>query len=158
MMLEFLVIASGLTASTYGYGEKMCGDVGKAVPCVAGELTASGVVFDPDLPQAALAAPKNVIITPTWIHIRVDNGPCVKVHLVDKMNPRWVGERGLDLTPAAVEKLTGSPAKPYWKGQVFVCNLADLLVHYKQGTNALSIYKGPYAPSNYNPIFSPIQP
>lgn len=158
-MWEFLLLASGLLSTTYGHGEVMCGDVDKPRKCEAGAVTASGIEFDPKLPQIAIAAPKNLIVRPTWIKVRLEDGPCVKVHLVDKMNPRYIGTIGFDLTPKAVELLTGKAATSYWSGRIFVCNLKDLVLDSKVGASAPSIYKGPYAPTHYRPIVtSPNKP
>lgn len=117
-----LVTASGLPASTYGFGELACGDVGKPRMCVAGAITASGEVFDPGIPSAALAAPARLVLRGQWVWLRLADGPfrCVRVRLNDKMNPRWIGRRGFDLTPAAVHKL-GGVASPAWSGRVLVC-------------------------------------
>lgn len=125
-MLEYLIIiASGLLSTTYGHGEINCGDIGSPVPCEVGAVTASGVPFDPSLPQAAVAAPSDLRLRARSIKLRVDGGPCRKIQLVDKMNPRYIGKRGFDLTPEAVRLLTGKPATAAWSGIVHVCGLSD---------------------------------
>lgn len=121
-MLEYLLaIASGLVSTVYGYGETMCGDVGRPRPCSHGAVTASGDIFDPSIPSIAIAAPAHFRLKPTKIFLRVGDGPCKPVLLLDKMNPRYMGIRGFDLTPAAVELLTGTPATAYWSDIVHVC-------------------------------------
>lgn len=127
-LIELLIIASGLLSSTYGHGERFCGDIGFPVPCELGAITASGVAFNPGLAQAAIAAPTRMVMRDSFIYLRVDSGPCRKIHLVDKMNPRWIGKRGFDLTPAAVKLLTGKPATRHWSGRVFVCSVPYELV------------------------------
>jgi len=125
-MLEYLiVIASGLVSTTYGFGEYMCGDIGSPAPCVEGAVTASGVTFDPEAPQAAIAAPTSYKLKPTHIYLKVDGGKCKKIALVDKMNPRYIGRRGFDLTPKAVQLLTGKPAVSTWSGIVHVCGVRE---------------------------------
>lgn len=51
-------------------------------------------------------------------------GACVRVRLVDKMNPRHIGMRGFDLTPGALKVLFGSADK-HWTGNVSVCQLPE---------------------------------
>lgn len=118
----FLLIASLMRSTTYGYGELMCGDVGSPRPCEKGAITASGVEFDPTKPMAAIAAPFNFVLKAKVIGLRVEGGKCRRIHLVDKMNPRYIGKRGFDLSPAAVKLLTGD-SHPNWSGRVEVCNL-----------------------------------
>ena len=110
-----------LTSTTYGYGEKMCGDPGHARTCDKGAVTASGIKLDPELPQVAIAAPASMLLKAQRIGLQVPGGKCVWVSLVDKMNERWIGVRGFDLTPGALKLLTGKPATKYWTGQVSVC-------------------------------------
>jgi hypothetical protein len=152
MVYELLVLASGLVSTTYGYNEIFCGDVHRPEACAVGAVTASGVPFDPSLPQIALAAPSNLRIRPTWVGIRVQNGPCVMVHLVDKMNPRYVGVRGMDLTPAAVALVTGKPAHPKWSGEVFVCDFRQLRVESFRGGNVAPALRDPYVPIFIDPF------
>jgi hypothetical protein len=150
MMPEFLLLASGLVATTYGYNELMCGDVGKPVPCALGAITASGVPFDPSLPQVALAAPSNIRIRATWIYIKAEGQQCKKVHLVDKMNERWIGVRGMDLTPAAVELITGKPASETWSGKVFVCDSRELRVQSSKWGNKARKRKVSHEPDYFS--------
>lgn len=120
---QLLLLASMLTSTTYGHGELMCGDIGKAVPCVKGAVTASGLPFDPTVPMVAIAAPTAMVLKARTIGLRVPGGKCRGVKLADKMNPRYVGVRGFDLTPAAVALLTGAPATKHWSGRVELCKL-----------------------------------
>lgn len=130
MMIEsFLLLASGLLASTYGYGELFCGDIGKARPCSYGAITASGVIFDPDKPQAAIAMPQEIPIVERTIYLRIAGGPCRPIQLVDKMNPRFIGERGFDLSPRAVQDLTGKRDENFLQA-VFVCKKPGVVKYY----------------------------
>lgn len=182
MISEFIVAASGLMSTTYGYGEFSCGDaklklswleqiamqtnlniktkvilreklpalaslsfhefmtahaiMGKLKPaqrCSRGAITASGEPFQPfDEPSAAIALPTNVIMRPSWVYLRIADGECHRVRVNDKMNPRFIGKRGFDLSPAAQSLLTGQPASRNWSARVFICEeptqelLADL--------------------------------
>jgi hypothetical protein len=118
---ELLLIAHGLIATTYGYNELNCGDVGKARPCSAGAITASGEYFEPTKATAAIAAPADFVLDGRYIFIRTAISKCVKVRLNDKMNERYIGERGFDLTPEAVRLLTNADPTPYWSDQVYLC-------------------------------------
>lgn len=122
LLIKFIILAHGLRATTYGWGGWNCGDIGNPQPCVYGAITASGEVFDPDIPSAAVAAPSNLHIEGVWVWLRVDGGPCVKIRVNDKSNPRWIGHRGFDLSPAAVKLLTGQATK-YWSGKVYLCEV-----------------------------------
>lgn len=123
-MIEFyLAIASGLVSTVYGGGEMFCGDVGKPVACAHGAITASGEVFDPTIPMVAIAAPYGVRLRARMVSLKVPGGECRPVLLADKMNPRWIGVRGFDLTPAAVELLTGGAQGLKWSGRVQVCDM-----------------------------------
>lgn len=112
-------------ATTYGWGEKMCGDTGKPRPCNRGAVTASGETFQPHrVPSAAVPAPTTKRIQPRWIGLRLQGvpmAPCIRVRLNDKANPRWIGQRGLDLSPAAVQALTQNLPTPHWSGKVEEC-------------------------------------
>jgi len=126
MLLKYLIIASLLPSTTYGWNETMCGDVGAAVKCSHGAITASGVPLKPREAQMAIAVPANLRLPSRGLYIDVEAiGPnstgCHTVLLTDKMNSRWVGERGFDLTPGAVQLLTGSHPTPQWSGRVSLC-------------------------------------
>lgn len=130
-LLELLVIASGLTSTTYGFGEHNCGDIGRPRICATGAITASGVPFVISVPQAAIAAPTKMRLgaSVVWLRLGDDqHGPCHPVALVDKMNPRYIGVRGFDLNPAAQSLLTGKPATRHWSGRVHVCSVPYSLV------------------------------
>jgi len=123
-LLSLLVtVASGLRSTTYGWGtgDLHCGDIGHAVECVKGLPTASGEPLDPNVPQIAIAAPTWLRLKSVVIPIRLDGKRCVYVRLVDKMNPRYIGFRGFDLTPASV-KLVGGVSTRHWSGTITVCN------------------------------------
>jgi rare lipoprotein A (peptidoglycan hydrolase) len=107
-------------SSTYGYQEGNCGAYGKPRPCEYGAVTASGEIFDPELPTAAVFAPANLRMIPTDVWMRVDKGPCVKIRVNDKGNERFIGARAFDLTPKALELLTGNRS-PSWSGRVTKC-------------------------------------
>lgn len=112
MLLKYIEIAFTVgLSSTYGFGEFNCGDIGKPKPCVEGQPTASGLPLRPDLPTAAVAAPTNLRMYPVVVHMRVPGGPCVEILVNDKMNPRYIGKRGFDLTPGALKAL-GLEPKP----------------------------------------------
>jgi hypothetical protein len=115
-----LAIASGLTATTYGYGELKCGDYNNVSQCNKNATTASGDSFNPNIPAAALAIPKIYRVRPQYIFIRTENSSCIKVLLNDKMAEKYVGSRGLDLTPSAVKALGEKPHKA-WSGRIFLC-------------------------------------
>jgi hypothetical protein len=107
-------------STTYGYSEQNCGHVDVPAPCAYGAVTASGEVFDPELPTAAVFAPTKTIMRPTDVWMQVEDGPCVKIRVNDKGNPRYIGKRGFDLTPKALELLTGNRS-PSWSGRVTQC-------------------------------------
>lgn len=121
-MIEiFLWLVSGLPATTYGYHEPNCGDIGKAKECKHGAITSSGVKFEPHKAQVAVAIPNKWRIRPKYIYIRTKTSPCVEVHLVDRMNERYVGKRGFDVTPAVLVKLGIKPTK-HWSDKIYVCD------------------------------------
>jgi len=98
----------------------MCGDIGHPRKCVRGAITASGEEFNPNIASAAVAIPLNMRLRAMDVMMRIGKGPCVKVRLNDKMNPRWIGVRGFDLSPKALELLTGKRNRN-WKGKVELC-------------------------------------
>lgn len=123
-MIEFLTLLfsySGMMGSVYGFGEKMCGDVGKAVACDKNATTATGDAFDPDKATVAIALPSFMLVRRTTIQIRIDDGPCKFVQINDKKPFKWKNSTPWDLTPATVELLTGKPAKKHWSGIVHIC-------------------------------------
>jgi len=119
----FISMASGLLATTYGFSERFCGDVGAPVSCSHGAVTASGEKFAPDtVPSAAIAAPFRLKLEARWVRLKlVGPYPCYAIRVNDKMNPRFLGRRGFDLSKAAVRKLTSRPALRSWSNQVEVC-------------------------------------
>lgn len=123
MITHYLAIALMYPATTYGWGEIMCGDVDNPMPCVAGTTTASGDLFDPELPSAAVPAPFNLRMKSKVIWIRNEHGECKSITLNDKKNPRYVGNGGLDLSRGAIEMLFPSVASRSWSGKVEVCDV-----------------------------------
>lgn len=121
MILFYIALAfqTGLS-STYGYGERMCGDIGTPRPCSEGAITASGEPFDPQEVSGAVFAPKRLRMAVYYVRMRIGDGPCILVKINDKGNPRYIGRRGFDLTPGALTALTGS-ANPRWSGRVSLC-------------------------------------
>lgn len=117
----FLTLALMKTATVYGYGEKHCGDPGKAVSCRSGAITASGQPFNPDEISAAIPAPKNKRIRVTHIWVKAYNNACIKLKINDKKNWRYIGRSGLDLTPAAVLAITGKLPSKSWSGKLELC-------------------------------------
>lgn len=126
--MELLILtALSLKATTYGWGEMMCGDIGKPRSCTEGAVTASGQPFRPVVvPSAAIPAPTRMPLKARFINLRlkgVPNAPCIRIILNDKANPRWIGKRGFDLSPAAVQALTNNLPTPHWSGKVEACDL-----------------------------------
>lgn len=115
------------TATTYGWGEMMCGDVGKARSCSEGAITASGQVFDPELPTAAIAAPFNLRMPKTGVEVymKVEGGECTKILVNDKKNPRFIGKKPFDLTPGALRALGVNPTR-HWSGKVLLCTQDEI--------------------------------
>ena len=106
MLSKFIEIAFTVgLSSTYGWGELFCGDYNKPQPCSKGAVTASGQVFDPDLPTAAVAAPRNLRMRPVVVGMRVPGGRCVAILVNDKMSERWINKRGFDLSRGALRAL-----------------------------------------------------
>ena len=126
-LLTYVIGASGLLSTVYGFGELSCGDIGSPRSCSHGAITASGEVFDPGIPSAAIFLPANVRVPGHTILLRVENGPCKRIRLNDKGAPRYTGVRGFDLSPAAVRLLTGKEPTKHWSGVVHFCQQARSL-------------------------------
>jgi hypothetical protein len=122
MGLEYyLVLALEIGVSTvYGFGERYCCDPGKACPCTTGAVTASGQIFDTEKATAAIPYPAKLRIKPQAVFLRVGDGPCVEIIINDKLNARFIGRRGFDLSPRAQELLIGK-RDPRWVGVVKPC-------------------------------------
>lgn len=120
---KYVELAFKYRASTYGYGEIMCGDIGAPRRCKSGALTASGEVFNPYLPTAAVFAPTKLRMSARYVWMKMKGGPynCRMIRVNDKGNPRFIGERGFDLTPGAVLLLGGTPS-PTWGGRLERCS------------------------------------
>jgi hypothetical protein len=120
-MVEYVMVALALTATTYGHGEEgKCGDVGSPVACEQGAITSSGEIFDPEEPTAAVPAPAKQRTRPMYVSVKAVNGDCVQIKVNDKANPRYIGRRGLDLTPGALRLLGIEPTK-HWSGKLEMC-------------------------------------
>ena len=106
MLSQFISLAFTVgVSSTYGFGEPFCGDYDqKPQPCEYGAITASGEVFDPELPTAAVAAPRGLRMYPVVVYMSA-GGPCVPIRINDKLNERYIGERGFDLSRGALRAL-----------------------------------------------------
>lgn len=120
LMFELFLMAQSFRATTYGFGEMYCGNIGNPKPCSYGQITASGEVFDPSKATAAIPAPTSLRMTAFNIRVRNYKGECIIIRVNDKSNPRWINKRGLDLTPKAVELITGK-STPHWSGVLNFC-------------------------------------
>lgn len=110
-MIEFIELALSLPATIYGLGERNCGDVDRPVACAEGAVTASGEPFNPHEIAAAVPAPEKTILRPLTICLLSKDGKHVYVRINDKANSRWIGHRGLDLTPGAWKALGYEPTR-----------------------------------------------
>jgi hypothetical protein len=119
-MIEYVVLALTLPASLYGTGEIRCGDTDKPVPCASGATTSSGEAFDPEEATAAVPAPAKQRTRPMRVSVKAIDGSCVQIKINDKSHPRWIGRRGLDLTPGALRLLGIEPTK-HWSGPLEMC-------------------------------------
>lgn len=120
MLLAYITLAIKYIATVYGHGEMSCGDINKPQACSYGALTASGEVFDPQIVSAAAPIPSNLIMKSIPIYLLSYKGDCIKVIVNDKKHSRYIGNGGLDLSPAAVKVLTGSTSKT-WSGKLTTC-------------------------------------
>ena len=117
IILKHLIVALNLTATTYGHGEMMCGDPQQPKACQTGVSTASGEPFDSSIASAALPMPAHYRMRPFTVRLRLaglETAPCVTIRVNDKSNERWLGERGLDLSPSAVAQLTRGRPTDTW--------------------------------------------
>lgn len=121
-----LFIANGLISTTYGWGEKYCGPPDTPVACTKGTITSTGEKFDPDIPTAAVAGPEKFILTkPLIIGLKIKNGPCQKIKINDRLNNRYFGGRGFDLSPSAVRLLTQKEPTSTWSDRIYLCNFKE---------------------------------
>lgn len=115
-MLElFMLLLSGTTATTYGWGEDNCNG-----PCQKGNRTASGELFHPDYPSAAIALPVRFRLRARDVLLRTSTGTCTRIRINDRRSGLSQGKLGWDLTPAALTALGETPT-PSWSGKVYVC-------------------------------------
>jgi hypothetical protein len=116
-MNSYFYLALTLQATVYGAGSNdyNCGDEGKPVACDSNATTASGEPFSPHvIPSAAIPMPTNRIMRPFTVCLyNEETNKSVYVRVNDKAHNRWIGNRGLDLSPAAYKALTGNEAKPW---------------------------------------------
>lgn len=119
----FVILAASHQATTYGFGETMCGDYEQApLPCAEGALTASGEELDPDEISAAIPLPRTYpLVKPLTLKVKAHDGKCFTLRVNDKAHERWIGKRGFDLTPAAQRMITGKEPTRYWKGRIELC-------------------------------------
>lgn len=121
-ILATILAASGTTATTYGYGEQYCGEE-EPISCDLGAITASGVPFDPNLPQAAIALKQQTVMHPIIVGLRTESGPCAPIQFVDKKHARFYGsDHPFDLTPGALRAMGVLPSAT-WSGRVYVCEV-----------------------------------
>lgn len=120
--LNFVLLALKFNATVYGFEELYCGDYDSLpVACSVGAVTASGEQFNPEDISAAVPMPRNRVLRITEISLKAHDGSCITVRIIDKKNERYIGSSGLDLSPAAVEAITGKPASRFWSGRVEQC-------------------------------------
>jgi hypothetical protein len=120
----FLNEAHGKIGTIYAVGEMSCGTRNRLRKCTKGVRTASGEPLDPDEPQVALSLPYNVILHAQEIYLRLKDGACTKIHLVDKKSPR-MKHKPWDLTPGAVRALGANPT-PWWSARIYICGGMEL--------------------------------
>jgi len=119
---QFVLLALKFHATMYGVGEDYCGDYdAEPEACAHGAITASGEVFNPEQLTAAVPMPRNRILRVAVVQLRAFDGECLTIRIIDKKNERFVGNSGLDLTPAVVAALTGKEATRHWSGKVDAC-------------------------------------
>lgn len=121
--------ADGKTATVYGFGEKMCGDVGKARRCSKGAVTASGQPFDPAMPTAAIAIPAKYKMPPEGMKVGLmfEGGQCTEILINDKKHPRFMNSKPIDLSVGAVRAMGGNPTKRF-SDKVFLCEMEEIEV------------------------------
>lgn len=120
---SLLLVAHGLLATTYGFGEMNCGDINAPHKCDKSAITASGIAFDPDIAFVAIAAPTEFNLKPTLVYLKTRTGKCHPIVIIDKMNPRYIGIRGFDVSPAGVKLLTGKEPRPDWSEPLYLCSI-----------------------------------
>jgi hypothetical protein len=124
MVTQYLHLALKLTATTYGYNEKMCGDPHSPQVCDSKAVTATGEKFNPEELTVALPLPKNRILrkgvtVSLWSYHKQE---CIVVKVTDKKNERYIGNSGLDVTPGVLKALYGKANKS-WSGKLTQCEV-----------------------------------
>lgn len=123
LLNTYLTLAVSLQATTYGWGELYCGHPERPVACETGQPTSTGIPLNPwGSATAAIPLPGGLRLPPSGltVHLRVRGRQCRPIRVVDLTNTRWVGVRGLDLTPAALLALGVEP-RSTWSGQLEFC-------------------------------------
>lgn len=125
-LLIYLHLAASHAATTYGFGEYMCGNIGRAKKCQNGAVTATGDTFHTDKLTAAIPIPLKMRLKAFYVWVRGESGRCVRIRVNDKKSPRFIGRSGLDLSPAAQEAVSGKRAKKSWSGKIEICHIENL--------------------------------
>lgn len=120
-MLYILLAVLNLS-TTYGHGEWNCGDIGEPRPCAAGAVTASGEAFLPSAPSMAVPAPTELRWRTEVVGIEAADGQCQEVRVNDKANPRYIGNRGFDVTPGVLRVIDAEHGRR-WRGRIRLCEL-----------------------------------
>jgi hypothetical protein len=120
----YLQKADGKVATVYGFSEKLCGDVGKPRRCSKGAITASGQMFDPHEPTAAMALPFKFKLPAEGLRVGLmfEGGTCTSILINDKKHPRFINHKPLDLSIGAVKAMGGIPTKIF-SAEVFLCDV-----------------------------------
>jgi hypothetical protein len=104
-------------ATTYGWGEKMCGDIGFPVSCTSQQVMANGQPLDSLEPTVAVPMPQNYRHRPGKVCVRhLQTQREVWLRVTDKhLRPNVI-----DLTPAAVAKI-GGKVRSTWSAKITLC-------------------------------------
>lgn len=138
MIPFYMLLAVNHLHTTYGYNEKMCGDVHTPRKCNKGATTASGTPFDPEVAIVAVPAPFRAIL-PQNISVcfkHTVTGESIWIPVLDKKNPRYIGKGGYDLSPAALEGL-GIERDRRWSGTLTFCGFRMI-----REEGVMFLYKG----------------
>lgn len=125
ILANLILLAAQLPATTYGFGEIRCGDAHAPKACKSGAVTASGMIFHPDILIAAVPAPVSFKLRlGATISVETFDGKCIKIHLADKKNFRYIASAsagGFDFSPAAQRAITGKAPSRSWRGRIQLC-------------------------------------